>query len=50
MQAHARTPEPGQGADHAVGKAGEEFERATGLTRNERERALFLARATATGG
>ncbi|MGS2646776.1 RNA polymerase sigma factor [Streptosporangium sp. G12] len=31
-------------------EAREEFERAAGLTRNERERALFLARATAAGG
>ncbi len=31
-------------------EAREEFERAAGLTRNGRERALFLARATAAGG
>ncbi|MGJ6966221.1 RNA polymerase sigma factor [Streptosporangium sp. G11] len=31
-------------------EAREEFERAAGLTRNERERALFLARATAATG
>ncbi|MER5645454.1 RNA polymerase sigma factor [Streptosporangium sp. NPDC002524] len=31
-------------------EAREEFERAAGLTRNERERTLFLARATATSG
>ncbi|MEU8383862.1 RNA polymerase subunit sigma-24, partial [Streptosporangium sp. NPDC048865] len=31
-------------------EAREEFGRAAGLTRNERERALFLARATTVGG
>ena len=31
-------------------EAREEFTRAAGLTRNERERTLFLARATAAGG
>ncbi|GAA4180487.1 RNA polymerase sigma factor [Streptosporangium oxazolinicum] len=31
-------------------EAREEFERAAGLTRNERERTLFLARATTAGG